>query len=257
MPAYVITGTRTGIGLEYVRQLAQSHNNTIFALVRSLTGGDLAALKSIQASPSSHPDSKVYILECDVSSPASIAALPQLILSTVTTTDTDTANTPLKIDVLLNNAATLHSRPETALTLTAPTLLSHMHTNVLGPALVFQSLFTSGLLSPTARVVNITSGIGSLRMVSDGRINAEITPYSISKTALNMFTVHQARQLRAVGSDVVVVAVDPGHVKTEMGGPAAVVEVEDSARGVLRVVEGLKEGDSGKFLLYNGEELEW
>ncbi|KAK4171518.1 NADP-dependent dehydrogenase [Triangularia setosa] len=252
MPTYVITGTRTGIGLEYVRQLAQSHNNTIFAIVRSLTG-DLAALKSIQAS-SSHLDSKVYILECDVSFPSSIAALPELILSA---TDTDTANTPLKIDVLLNNAATLHSRPETALTLTAPTLLSHMQTNVLGPALVFQSLFSSGLLSPTARVVNITSGIGSLRMVGDGRINAEITPYSISKTALNMFTVHQARQLRAVGSEAVAVAVDPGHVKTEMGGPAAVVEVEDSARGVLKVVKELKEGDSGKFLLYNGEELEW
>ncbi|KAL2174126.1 uncharacterized protein P884DRAFT_159406, partial [Thermothelomyces heterothallicus CBS 202.75] len=89
----------------------------------------------------------------------------------------------------------------------------------------------------------------------------EITPYGLSKAALNMLTVHQQAQLRARGGGsggIVVVAVDPGHVKTEMGGPSAVVEVEDSARGVLKLVEGLTEReDGGKFWLYNGEELPW
>jgi NAD(P)-dependent dehydrogenase (short-subunit alcohol dehydrogenase family) len=106
-------------------------------------------------------------------------------------------------------------------------------------------------------VANISSGIGSLTMLSDGRIPAKAAPYSLSKAALNMLTVHQARQLREEGSGVVVVAIDPGHVKTEMGGPEAVVEVADSARGVLGVLAGLGEGDSGRFLAYDGVGLEW
>jgi NAD(P)-dependent dehydrogenase (short-subunit alcohol dehydrogenase family) len=127
-----------------------------------------------------------------------------------------------------------------------------MATNVLGPARTLQALLP--LLAPDAVVANISSGIGSLTMLSDGRIPAKAAPYSLSKAALNMLTVHQARQLREEGSGVVVVAIDPGHVKTEMGGPEAVVEVADSARGVLG---GWGVGDSGRFLLYSGVGLEW
>ncbi|KAK4129695.1 NAD(P)-binding protein [Parathielavia appendiculata] len=245
MPVYVVTGARTGIGLGYIRELAKSPANTVFALVRSLSG-DLTALRAIQTPA----QATIHILECDISSSESIAALPSLL----------TAKVPdLKIDVLINNAAVLHSREETALTLSASALHSHLTSNVLGPALTLQALLP--LLSPAARVVNVTSGIASMTMVLDGRINAEITPYSISKAALNMLTVHQARQLRE-GEDgkwkgVVVVCVDPGHVKTEMGGPKASVEVEDSARGTLGVIKGLKEGDSGRFLNFRGEVLEW
>ena len=240
MPVYVVTGARTGIGLEYVRQLSQTPTNTILALVRSFSG-DLTSLRAIQG------QGTIHILECDISSPTSISALPGLI--------TAATDPRIKIDVLINNAAILHSREESSLSMKPATLLSHITTNVVGPAMVFQVLLP--LLSSTARVVNISSGIGSLSLVGDGTINAEITPYSISKAALNMLTVHQARQLKDEGSGVVVVAVDPGHVKTEMGGEGAVVEVADSARGVLAVMAGLQEADSGKFLLYTGQEVPW
>lgn len=99
--------------------------------------------------------------------------------------------------------------------------------------------------------------MGSFAMLTNRHIPAQSTPYSVSKAALNMLTVHQAQQLRETGSKVVVVAVDPGHVKTEMGGPAAVVEVEDCVRGVLAVLAGVGEGDSGRLWSYNGEGLEW
>lgn len=252
MPVYVVTGARTGIGLEYVRQLSESPSNTVFALVRSLSG-DLTALHAIQQASQTNQSGTIHILECDISSAASIAALPALLHSTTTTTNSDQ---PLQIDVLINNAAILHARPETALTLNADSLHAHIATNVLGPALLFQALLP--LLSPTARVANISSGIGSLSLVADGSINAGITPYSISKAALNMLTVHQARQVKSQKGreGVVVVAVDPGHVKTEMGGEGAVVEVQDSARGVLGVLgrEGL---EGGRFWLYTGRELPW
>ncbi|KAK4110373.1 NAD(P)-binding protein [Canariomyces notabilis] len=249
MPVYAITGARAGIGREYIRQLSQHKENTIFALVRSLDS-DLSHLLTIQQTALG----AVHILECDVSSEDSVARLPERIK-----TASASSNPNIKINTLINNAAVLHSREETSLNLSSTALASHITSNVLGPAKVLQALLSTGLLAADARVANISSGIGSLSLVADGRINAEITPYSISKAALNMLTVHQARQLTSeeATKGMVVVAVDPGHVKTEMGGPNAVVEVQDSARGVLRTLDGLSGEDSGGFFLYTGEKLPW
>ncbi|KAK5651882.1 hypothetical protein OQA88_11541 [Cercophora sp. LCS_1] len=235
MPTYFISGTRRGIGYELVRQLSLSGDNTIFATVRSLSGDNnsLASLKS--TAPAT-----IHILECDTSSPASITTIPSLLPDGT------------KIDHLLANAAILTHPNNTSLTLTSELLLSHIQTNVVGPALLLQTLLP--FLSPTARVVNITSGLGSLTLVGNGTIDPDATAYSISKTALNMLTVHQARQ---IPKGIVVVCMDPGHTKTEMGGPKAVLEVEDSAKGILETVHALEEGDNGAFRLYSGKVLPW
>lgn len=113
MPVYVITGARTGIGLEYVRQLTQSPSNTVFAVVRSLTG-DLSALHAIQQS--SPGGDNLHILDCDISSSASIAELPSKIFATTSSPQS------FKINTVINNAGILHSRAETSLTLTADAL---------------------------------------------------------------------------------------------------------------------------------------
>ena len=239
MTVFVVTGARTGIGLEYIRQLGKEPSNIVVALVRDLKA-DITALKAIGLNSAA----SVYILECDISSETSLSNLiPQLVSS---------LGLDFKIDVLINNAAILHSHHETSLSLTAETLISHITTNVIGPAKVLQTLLT--YLGPGAVVANISSGIGSLTMLSDGRIAAETTPYSISKAALNMLTVHQAKQLEGKAK---VVCVDPGHVKTVMGGPSAVLEIADSAKGVLTLLASLKVEDNGKFLLYNDAELLW
>lgn len=237
MSSFVITGARTGLGLANVAQLALAKENIIFALVRSLNG-DLSALREIQAAG----PATVHIIECDTSSGDSIAGL----------TDRIKAVSPsVVIDVVINNAAVLHDR-QTSLTLTAESLSSHMATNVLGPARVTAVLLP--LLAPVAKVVNITSGLGSLALLSDGSIPVEATPYSLSKTALNMLTVHQAKEVR---KGIIVICVDPGHCKTEMGGPNAVTEPDESAKGVQSIISRLREEDSGKFFLYTGEELPW
>jgi hypothetical protein len=69
-----------------------------------------------------------------------------------------------------------------------------------------------------------------------------------------MLTILQGLELKG---RAVIVAIDPGHVKTEMGGPKAVIEIPDSARAVLSVLHGLKPEDNGKFLRFDGSGVEW
>lgn len=240
MPTTVITGARTGLGLEHVRHLSTTPTNTIYALVRSLTTGDLTALQTLQStSPAT-----IHILECDTSSPASISALLSLIAAT--------SPTPVTINTLINNAAILHHRTETSLTLSPSAFHSHMSTNVLGPALVLSTLLP--MLAPDARVVNVTSGLGSLELLSNGTIGTEATHYSVSKAALNMMTVHQAKQLP---KGMVVVCVDPGHAKTEMGGAGATTETGESVRGIWGVIRRVGVEDSGKFFEFRGGVVPW
>ncbi|KAH7117392.1 NADP-dependent dehydrogenase-like protein [Dactylonectria macrodidyma] len=239
MTVFIITGARTGIGREAVLQLASNSSNTVVAVVRDLHA-DISSLAEIKKSSGG----TVHIVECDVSDTNSISQLVERL--------TVALGTDFHVNYLIQFAAILHSREQTGINVTAESLTSHFTSNVIGPALITQSLLPH--LVPGAVIANITSGIGSLTMLTNGQITAEFTPYSISKTALNMLTVHQATHL---GSRASVVAIDPGHVKTVMGGPNAFVEIPDSARGVIKVVTELKPEDSGKFMFYNGASSPW
>ncbi|KXH59299.1 C-signal protein [Colletotrichum salicis] len=266
MPTYVVTGARAGIGLEYINQLSKSPSNTVIALVRSTSPSSSTSLSALEAIRSSSI-ATTHILECDVSSEASIAALPGRLSAVL---DKGHGTTPAKVDFLINNAATLQFAHQTSLTLDKEGLDVHMKTNVLGPARMVQVLMPfltakrgdedesedegEGGKRIAAVIANITSGAGSLGWISDGRVGM-LAGYSISKAALNMLTVHQAKELQSEG--VVAVAVDPGHVKTASGGSGATVEVKDSARGILSLLAGLKAADSGRFFLYNGTSVPW
>ena len=74
-----------------------------------------------------------------------------------------------------------------------------------------------------------------------------------------MLTIHQSGDLREKGGlgQAVVVCMDPGWVKTRMGGDGAILEPETSIGGMLKVLHGLKDADNGKFFEYSGEEVGW
>ncbi|KAK8016243.1 hypothetical protein PG993_014432 [Apiospora rasikravindrae] len=234
MPVYVITGGRGGIGLEYVRQLTANPSNIVIATVRDASA-DISNLKDVIAKS----EGRGHIVQCDVSSESSIATLAQAIPPILG---------EKKIDVLVNNAGIQQSQDQTGLRIDGLSLLSHMTTNVVGPAKVAETLLPY-LREGSGIIAHISSGLGSLALLSDGSIEPVMAPYSISKCALNMLMVHQAHQLRG---KAIVVCVDPGHVKTDMGGPEGVLEVNDSASGVLKVLSGLSVEDSGKFFRYDG-----
>ncbi|KIW76519.1 hypothetical protein Z517_11265 [Fonsecaea pedrosoi CBS 271.37] len=70
-----------------------------------------------------------------------------------------------------------------------------------------------------------------------------------------MLTVHQSEQLKDRG--IKVICMDPGWVKTRMGGEGAILEPDVSISGMLKTLHTLKDSDSGKFYTYTGDLVPW
>jgi NAD(P)-dependent dehydrogenase (short-subunit alcohol dehydrogenase family) len=241
MGVYVITGANRGIGLEFVNQLSSDPSNTVIASTRSLSS-DLSAIKSLNKE-----HNNIHVLEYDTSSFPSIHSF-SLAVSKIIGADG-------KIDYLLNSAAIQDIKDDSSIDLTEHNLLSHIQTNVLGPAEMVKSLLPH--LQKGSVVMNMTSGIGSMSFSARSGVPTMHTTYSISKAALNMLTVHQACDLGKEGRGVIVICMDPGWVKTRMGGEGAIMEREDSVKGMLKCLRGLKGEDSGRFWNSSGEEVPW
>ncbi|MCJ1257753.1 hypothetical protein MMC24_005579 [Lignoscripta atroalba] len=245
MPTYVITGANRGLGLEFVRQLSSSPDNTIIACSRSLSS-DLSDLKSLQ----SQSKSTIHILECDTSSLSSIQSFGKEVTKTLGSDDA-------QIDYLLNNAGINSVSEQTSLNIGPEDLVREVGVNVVGPAKTVEALLPH--LRKGSVVMNMTSGLGSCESAK-GMQPTKCTTYSISKAALNMLTVHQAFDLGIEGEGkrgVRVICMDPGWVKTRMGGEGAVLEPEESIGGMLKCLHGLKESDTAKFYTYTGKEVPW
>jgi NAD(P)-dependent dehydrogenase (short-subunit alcohol dehydrogenase family) len=104
---------------------------------------------------------------------------------------------------------------------------------------------------PGAVVANLSSEIGSLARRHEFR-----TPsYAIGKAAQNMGSVLLARALAPRG--IRVVALHPGWVRTDMGGPQATVSAQEAVAALLQVIGGLGPDDSGVFLDWNGQSVPW
>jgi NAD(P)-dependent dehydrogenase (short-subunit alcohol dehydrogenase family) len=243
MPIYAITGANRGLGLEFVRQLSQSTSNTILALVRN-SSADLSDLKSA----SSNNSSNTHVLTCDTGDINSIRSF------------VDEAKKTLdgkKIDYLINNAGINSVPQQTSLSIEPKDLDEQIRVNVIGPAKTTQFAIEAGILSEKARIVNMTSGLGSMH-VSLSISPRKCATYSISKAALNSLTAQQSGEVpEKLGKEAVVICMDPGWVKTRMGGDGAVLEPEESIGGMLKCIHGLTTEDNGGFRTYTGKPVPW
>jgi NAD(P)-dependent dehydrogenase (short-subunit alcohol dehydrogenase family) len=103
----------------------------------------------------------------------------------------------------------------------------------------------------TRQIVNITSGLGSI----ENNVSGGFCGYRESKSALNMFTRSLAADLKSDGFTCI--AMSPGWVQTDMGGPNANLTPEESIAGMRKVIYGLTPAESGTMWSWDGSSLAW
>jgi NAD(P)-dependent dehydrogenase (short-subunit alcohol dehydrogenase family) len=123
--------------------------------------------------------------------------------------------------------------------------------NVFTPMKLCELLADAVGDAPRGRMVVISSALGSMALNEQGGLYA----YRSSKAAVNAIVKSMAADLGARG--IIAVALSPGWVRTDMGGPDADLSVAESAAAMKAVIDGLKPEDSGKFLAHDGRELPW
>ena len=125
-----------------------------------------------------------------------------------------------------------------------------LRVNLLGPAALVEALVDNVAASEGRTIALMSSRLGSI-----GESSGMTLPYSTSKAALNMLAKGLAATLAS--RRIIVVALSPGWVRTDMGGAEAPLTPEQSVQGLRRVIAGLKPSDSGRFLSHDGSEIPW
>ena len=223
----LVTGSNRGIGLEFTRQYLADGWRVIAA---SRTANTPALLELQQ-----RHGSLLRREALDVSDFAAIADLGQRL-------------TGESIAVLINNAGVYGGEKQSLGNTDVVAWQQTLAVNTIAPLKLVESLLP--LLSPAAVIANLTSLMGSVADNGSGAFYA----YRSSKAALN--AVSKSLAIDLAGRHICVV-LHPGWVQTDMGGPGAMMTPEASVTAMRRVIAGLKSGDSGHFLRYDGRELPW
>ena len=234
MQRILITGANRGLGLEFTRQCLEK-GALVFAGCRNPeTAGDLHKLSAVHAE-------QLTILKLDVTDETSIDASIDTVSSQVD-----------GLDLLINNAGAF-PRGETPATLDAKTMLETFHLNAIAPMIVAQRCLDLLRAGDHPKIANSSSKMGSLWWKE--KEGGGDYSYCSSKAALNMLTRTLAFDLRSEG--IIVVAITPSWVQTDMGGMSADLTPTKSIDGMLNVIEGLTEADTSKFYNWDGREHPW
>ena len=243
-----ITGANKGIGLETARGLGALGITVVMASRDEAKGKAAAAalragsVKSIEA------------VRFDVTRPEDHAEIVKHLASRYG-----------KLDILVNNAGVMLDDGDfgaadgfnTTATVKPDILRQTFETNFFSVVALTQALLPLIRKAPAGRIVNLSSGLGSLTLHSDPSspiYDKKAFAYDASKTAINTFTVHLAQALR--GTKIKVNSAHPGWVKTDMGGPAAPMEVSEGGKTSVQLATLDDDGPTGGFF-HLGERLPW
>ena len=235
----LVTGATRGIGLETVRQLAAAGVHTLLAGRNRAKAVDAALGLQAKGLP-------VEAIELDVTDAGSIAQA----VASVTAKHG-------RLDILVNNAGVFRDdadKPpsEQSLEIWRETF----DTNVFGLVATTQAFLPLLRKSPAARIVNLSSILGSIALHSDpdsSIFGFKVPAYDVSKSAVNAWTVHLAYELRDTPHKVN--AVHPGSVKTDMN-PGGDIDIPEGARTSVEMALLDDGGPSGSFV-HLGKVLPW
>jgi NAD(P)-dependent dehydrogenase (short-subunit alcohol dehydrogenase family) len=231
MPSVLVTGANRGLGLEFVRQYAAA-GWRVYATCRDPAGAQ--ALRALAR----QTGERVTVHALDVRDRAGIRVLAA-----------ELSGQP--VDVLLNNAAIWGSVAQDLGQLDDRVWAQVLDVDVLGPVRVTEAFVDHVGASTRRTVVVLSSRLGSIA----GNDSGGRYMYRSAKAAANAMVRSLAVDLAPRG--VICIALSPGWVRTDMGGPAAPVSPEDSVTGMRRVIDGLDLGSTGRFLVYDGSTLPW
>ncbi len=233
MKRILITGANRGVGLELTLQLV-ARGDRVFAGCRSPEKA-----KGLEEIAARYPG-QLTILPLDVTEEGSIVKSAEIVSAEVEA-----------LDILFNNAAA-NFGDETCLSdVKAEVLLKTTHINAVGAVLVAQGFIALLQKGIDPKLVNVSSEAGSITNMTHFRGYH----YYGSKAAMNMYTRALAWDPETKG--ITVIAIHPGWVRTDMGGPDAHLSTAQSAAGLLKVTDGLTSADNGNFYTWEGSKLPW
>jgi NAD(P)-dependent dehydrogenase (short-subunit alcohol dehydrogenase family) len=236
MQNILVTGANRGIGLALTRRLLEL-GQRVFAGVR-----EPAKASALRGLPSAQL-ARLTVVGLDVGSDRSVRQAVREVTELVP-----------RLDVLVNMAGISPAPHDARLdTVDVDTCSQAFETNVIGPLRTAQAflplLRAAARPERPARLVNVSSGVASMK----GKDNGIFYAYGVSKTALNMLSLTEAFDLKE--SHICVIALDPGWVRTDLGGPNAHLAPDESARPCADLILGLSMASTGKFLHYSGSEI--
>ena len=236
-PVALVTGANQGIGLQVAKELAE-HGYIVLVGSRNFENGEKAA-KEI--------GSNAHAIQIDVTDQASITAAADRI-----------RNDFGRLDLLVNNAAISNAgepgrsleemiRTGRASVASLEEVRAVFETNVFGVIAVTQALLPILLQAPTAKIVNVSSGVGSLTLNADPTFPYRAgfgVSYAASKTALNAITLSFAIELES--TNIKVYTASPGFTATALNGFAGTETIEEGSRNIVRVAL-YEDGPTGTF----------
>lgn len=199
----LVTGANRGIGQEIARQLAAA-GLTVILGARQTDSGEQAARGMT---------GEIIVQQLDVADPYSVEACRRAVLRRFG-----------KLDVLINNAAILEDESDTTINAHIETAHGMFATNFFGPWQLSQAFLPTMQEHNYGRIVNVSSQSGTWASITRSSYAAI---YSLTKVSLNALTARMAFEL--AGTNILVNAVSPGWVRTDMGGASAPLSIEQGA----------------------------
>ncbi|MBB1438846.1 SDR family oxidoreductase [Shewanella sp. SG41-4] len=227
----LITGANRGIGLALTEQYLINGCSVIATCRDDATTTELMSLKAQFAD-------KLLIESMDVTCPETIHRLAN-----------NLCQQNISLDLIINNAGFLDQANHSIHAIDYADAEMCFKVNALGPLFLTHCLLSLLNKNRLCKIAIISSSKGSLLKAQ----GVDWYGYRMSKAAANMLAVNLATEL--VDDNVAVVAIHPGWVQTDMGGSSARLKVNDSANGIIKVINHLSIHNTGQFYDVNGEQL--